>query len=351
MIRVLVVDDSAIVRKVLTEELGRYPDIEVVGAAVDPYVARDMIVRLNPDVITLDIEMPRMDGLSFLAKLMKHRPMPVVVVSSLTPENSDTALRALELGAVEVMCKPGSAYSTADISRRLVQAVRAAARSRPAALRGLPAVSPVPPASGRFRLQTTRKIVAIGASTGGTGALEVVLQGFPADTPGTVVVQHIPEHFTNAFAKRLDGLCTMQVREARDGDEVVTGLCLIAPGDHHMVLDRSGAVYLVRLKSGPMVHYQRPAVDPLFESVARHAGVNAVGAILTGMGSDGADGLLAMRRAGARTIAQDEQTCVVFGMPREAIKVGAAEEVLPLPQIAPAVLRLLQEAPRSSQAA
>ena len=351
MIRVLVVDDSAIVRKVLTEELGRYPDIEVVGAAVDPYVARDMIVRLNPDVITLDIEMPRMDGLSFLAKLMKHRPMPVVVVSSLTPENSDTALRALELGAVEVMCKPGSAYSTADISRRLVQAVRAAARSRPAALRRLPAVSPVPPASGRFRLQTTRKIVAIGASTGGTGALEVVLQSFPADTPGTVIVQHMPEHFTNAFAKRLDGLCTMEVREARDGDEVVNGLCLIAPGDHHMVLDRSGAVYLVRLRGGPMVHYQRPAVDPLFESVARHAGVNAVGAILTGMGSDGADGLLAMRRAGARTIAQDEQTCVVFGMPREAIKVGAVEEVLPLSQIAPAVLRLLQEAPRSAQAA
>ncbi len=351
MIRVLVVDDSAIVRKVLTEELGRYPDIEVVGAAVDPYVARGMIVRLNPDVITLDIEMPRMDGLSFLAKLMKHRPMPVVVVSSLTPENSDTALRALELGAVDVMCKPGSAYSTADISRRLVQAIRAAARSRPAALCALPALSPVPPPSGRFQFQTTRKIVALGASTGGTKALEVVLQGFPADTPGTVVVQHMPEHFTNAFAKRLDKLCAMHVREARDRDEVVAGLCLIAPGDHHMVLERSGAVHMVRLKDGPMVHYQRPAVDPLFESVARHAGVNAVGAILTGMGSDGADGLLAMRRAGARTLAQDEQTCVVFGMPREAIKLGAAEEVLPLPHIAPAVLRLLQEAPRSWQAA
>ena len=174
---------------------------------------------------------------------------------------------------------------------------------------------------------------------------------YPVNAPGTLVVQHMPEHFTNAFAKRLDGLCTMEVREARDGDEVVNGLCLIAPGDHHMVLDRSGAVYLVRLRGGPMVHYQRPAVDPLFESVARHAGVNAVGAILTGMGSDGADGLLAMRRAGARTIAQDEQTCVVFGMPREAIKVGAVEEVLPLSQIAPAVLRLLQEAPRSAQAA
>lgn len=351
MIRVLVVDDSAIVRKVLTEELNRYPDIEVVGAAVDPYVARDMIVRLNPDVITLDIEMPRMDGLSFLAKLMKHRPMPVVVVSSLTPENSETALRALELGAVEVMCKPGSAYSTVDISRRLVQAVRAAARSRPAAFRALPAVAPVAPVAGRFQLQTTRKIVAIGASTGGTGALEVVLQGFPADTPGTVVVQHMPEHFTNAFAKRLDGLCAIQVREARDGDEVVAGLCLIAPGNRHMVLERSGAVYQVRLKDGPMVHYQRPAVDPLLDSVARHAGVNSVGAILTGMGSDGADGLLAMRRAGARTLVQDEKTCIVFGMPAQAIKLGAAEQVLPLPEIAPAILRLLQEPARMVRAA
>jgi two-component system chemotaxis response regulator CheB len=351
MIRVLVVDDSAIVRKVLTEELGRYPDIEVVGAAIDPYIARDMIVRLKPDVITLDIEMPRMDGLSFLSKLMKHRPMPVVVVSSLTPENSETALRALELGAVEVMCKPGAAYSTADISRRLVQAVRAAARSKPAALRLSPAATPVTPAAGSFQLQTTRKIVAIGASTGGTAALEVVLRGFPADTPGIVVVQHMPEHFTNAFAKRLDGLCAMQVREARDRDEVVTGLCLIAPGNKHMILDRSGAVYHVRLKDGPMVHYQRPAVDPLFESVARNAGVNAVGAILTGMGSDGAAGLLAMRQAGARTLVQDEKTCVVFGMPREALRVGAAEEAVPLPQVASTILRILQEAPRPAQAA
>ncbi len=351
MIRVLVVDDSAIVRKVLTEELDRFPDIEVVGAAVDPYVARDMIVHLKPDVITLDIEMPRMDGLSFLAKLMKHHPMPVVVVSSLTPENSETALRALALGAVEVMCKPGAAYSTADISRRLVQAVRAAARCRPAALCGLPAAPAAPPPVGRFQLQTTRKIVALGASTGGTTALEVVLRDFPADTPGTVVVQHMPEHFTKAFAKRLDSFCAMQVREARDRDEVVTGLCLVAPGDRHMVLERSGAVYLVRLKEGPMVHYQRPAVDPLFVSVARHAGVNAVGALLTGMGSDGAEGLLAMRRAGARTLAQDEQTSVVFGMPREAIKLGAAEDVLPLPQIAPAILRLLQEAPHAARAA
>jgi two-component system, chemotaxis family, protein-glutamate methylesterase/glutaminase len=350
MIRVLVVDDSAIVRKVLTEELGRYPDIEVVGAAVDPYVARDMIVRLKPDVITLDIEMPRMDGLSFLVKLMKHRPMPVVVVSSLTPENSETALKALELGAVEVLGKPGSAYSTADISRRLVQAVRAAARSRPVARQGPPAER-VAPVAGRFQLQTTRKIVAIGASTGGTNALEVVLRDFPADTPGTVVVQHMPEHFTKAFAKRLDGVCAMEVREARDRDEVVAGLCLIAPGNRHMVLERSGAVYQVRLKDGPMVHYQRPAVDPLLESVARQAGVNAVGAILTGMGAYGADGLLAMRRAGARTLVQDEKTCIVFGMPAQAIKLGAAEEVVPLPQIGSSILRLLQEPSRVARAA
>jgi two-component system, chemotaxis family, protein-glutamate methylesterase/glutaminase len=351
MIRVLVVDDSAIVRKVLSEELGRYSDIEVVGAAIDPYAAREMIVRLRPDVITLDIEMPRMDGLSFLAKLMKHYPLPVVVVSSLTPENSETALKALELGAVEVMCKPGAAYSTADISRRLVQAVRAAARARPGPLLALPAAPSAAPAGPQFQLQTTRKIVALGASTGGTAALEVVLRTFPADTPGTVVVQHMPEHFTGAFAKRLDSICAMEVREARDRDEVVAGLCLIAPGNHHMILERSGAVYQVRLKDGPMVHYQRPAVDPLFESVARSAGVNAVGAILTGMGSDGAAGLLAMRRANARTLVQDEATSVVFGMPQEAIRLGAAEEVLPLPQIGGAILRLLQGDVKTARAA
>ncbi len=349
MIRVLVVDDSAIVRKVLTEELGRYPDIEVIGTAIDPYQARDLIVALKPDVITLDIEMPRMDGLSFLAKLMKHHPMPVVVVSSLTPSNSETALRALELGAVEVMCKPGTAYSTANISRQLAHAVRAAAGARMHLIaRGpRPAVSAAASA-GRFQLRTTRKVLAIGASTGGTTAVEVVVGGLPPDGPGTVVVQHMPEQFTAAFARRLDSICAMDVREAKDGDHVVTGVCLIAPGNRHMVLDRSGAEYIVRLKDGPAVHYQRPAVDPLFASVARAAGRNAVGVILTGMGADGAAGLLAMKESGAPTLAQDEATCIVFGMPREAIRLGAVDEIVPLPQMSAAILRCLADDPAGS---
>ncbi len=350
MIRVLIVDDSAIVRKVLTEELGKYPDIEVVGAAVDPYVARDLILRLRPDVLTLDIEMPRMDGLSFLAKLMKHYPLPVVVVSSLTPENSETALRALALGAVDVLAKPGSAYSTANLSHRLAQAVRAASKARPRVAGAAGETGP-PAVSEKFQLLTTRKVVAIGASTGGTNALEVVLKGLPANVPGIVVVQHMPEAFTGPFARHLNGVCPMEVREARDGELVVSGVCLIAPGNRHMVLERSGAHYAVRLKDGPAVHYQRPAVDPLFESVARRAGANAVGAILTGMGADGAEGLLAMRKAGARTMAQDEKSCVVFGMPKEAIRLGAAEEVLPLTQMAGAIIRVLQEPPQAAAAA
>ncbi|MDZ7260501.1 MAG: chemotaxis-specific protein-glutamate methyltransferase CheB, partial [candidate division KSB1 bacterium] len=285
MIRVLIVDDSAVVRKVLTDELSRYPDIEVVGSAMDPYAARDKIVKLQPDVITLDVEMPRMDGLSFLAKLMKYHPMPVVVVSSLTPKNSEAAIRALELGAMEVISKPGSQYSTPDVSRQLIHAIRAAASARITQWQEPPAE--VKPAT-KLSLQTTHKVIAIGASTGGTKAIEAVLKGLPVTTPGTVIVQHMPEYFTKSFADRLNTLCEMEVREARDNDPVVPGLALVAPGNKHLVLQRSGARYLARIKDGPPVHYQRPSVDVLFQSVARSAGRNAIGVLLTGMGVDGA---------------------------------------------------------------
>lgn len=342
MIRVLVVDDSAVVRKVLTEELSRYDDIEVVGSAIDPYVARDKIVRLKPDVITLDLEMPRMDGLSFLSKLMKYHPMPVVVVSSLTPKNSETALEALELGAVEVICKPGSAYSTRDISRQLAQAVRAASMAKLIKRQEIPGIVPPILKTEALRLQTTtHKVVAIGASTGGTTSIEAVLKCLPATTPGIVIVQHMPEYFTASFAERLDGICQMEVREAKDGDGVVPGVALIAPGNYHMLLKRSGARYQVKVKTGPPVHHQRPAVDVLFQSVARDAGQNAVGVLLTGMGADGAKGLLSMHDAGAHTIAQDEKSCIVFGMPKEAIKLGAADKVLPLTNIPQAIINAL----------
>ena len=341
-IKVLIVDDSAVVRKVMSDELSRYSDIEIIGTAVDPYVARDKIVKLRPDVITLDMEMPRMDGLSFLAKLMKHFPMPVVVLSSLTPKNSDTALKALELGAVEVLCKPGEAYSTQNVSRDLARAIRAAAVAQVRVQTEKSVSVPVSTALVSALTQTTHKVLAIGASTGGTRAVETLLRALPGTTPGTVIVQHMPENFTASFAARLNEICSMEVREARDNDHVVPGVALIAPGNYHMVLRRSGAQYLVKIKDGPRVHYQRPAVDVLFQSVAKYAGANAVGVILTGMGADGAKGLLEMRAAGAHTIAQDEATCVVFGMPKEAIKLGAAIEVMPLPRMAGAVINAFQ---------
>jgi two-component system, chemotaxis family, protein-glutamate methylesterase/glutaminase len=336
MIRVLIVDDSAVVRKMLSQELGAYPDIEVVGTAVDPYVARDRIAQSRPDVITLDIEMPRLDGLSFLEALMKHHPIPVVVVSSVTPENSAQALRALALGAVDVISKPGSAFTIPDVSGRLVRAIRTAAATRPQRLQEH---SPAPRTRGV--LTTTHKIIAIGASTGGTQAIERVISEFPPNAPGTVICQHMPALFTGPFAQRLDAACAVDVREARDGDTVVPGLCLVAPGDHHMLLQRAGARYSVRVKPGPPVHHQRPSVDVLFESVARAAGANAVGALLTGMGADGAAGLLSMRAAGGRTLAQDEDTCVVFGMPREAIRLDAAERVVPLNRVAATLFNFL----------
>jgi two-component system chemotaxis response regulator CheB len=342
MIRVLVVDDSAVVRKVLTEEISKYPDFEVVGSAVDPYDARDKIVQLRPDVLTLDLEMPRMDGISFLSKLMKHYPLPVVVVSSQAPHGSEAAMAALDLGAVEIVPKPGTQYSVPDVGRHLVRALRAAAVARiaprpPCTRSPAEAKAASEPAGGLF--QTTHKVVAIGASTGGTQAIETVMRALPADIPGTVIAQHMPERFTAAFAARLDGVCAMQVREAVDGDRVVPGVALVAPGNRHMILRRSGATYHVRVKDGPRVHHQRPSVDVLFQSVAQQAGRNAIGVILTGMGADGAKGLLAMREKGARTIAQDEASCVVFGMPKEAIALGAAELVVPLSEVASSLNR------------
>ena len=342
MIRVLIVDDSAIVRKVLTLELSKYRDIEVVGSAVDPYVARDKIVRLHPDVITLDLEMPRMNGLAFLAKLMKYYPLPVVVVSSLTPKNSEAALKALELGAVEVICKPGPAYRTSEISGPLIRAIRAAASARVTPQASPPEGDGIRERAHDFHLQTTHKILAIGASTGGTQAIESVLRELPAIFPGTVIVQHMPEQFTATFAQRLNQVCQMEVREARDSDPVGPGVALVAPGNRHMLLQQDGARYRVRIKSGPAVNHQRPSVDVLFHSVARSAGRNAIGVLLTGMGADGAKGLMAMHEQGANTLAQDEQSCVVFGMPKEAIGLGAVDEVVSLQQIPGTILRRLQ---------
>lgn len=337
-IRVLIVDDSAVVRQILARELERDPMITVVGAAPDPYVARDLIVQLEPDVLTLDIEMPRMDGISFLRKLMEHRPMPVIVISSLTAAGTQTALEALAAGAVDVVGKPGSSTSVAGLADRIRFAVHAAAQARVRRRTARPeTVLHAAPASGRV-------VFALGASTGGVQALTEVLTALPAGCPGAVVAQHMPVTFTGSFARRLASMCKVEVLEAKGGERVVPGRVLIAPGGRHMELRRSAVGgYTVALHDGPEVHHQRPSVDVLFRSVAEAAGPNAVGALLTGMGMDGAEGLLAMRRAGARTIAQDEATCVVFGMPAQAIRLGAAERVLPLGKIAEAMLSLAQE--------
>jgi len=342
-IRVLIVDDSAIVRKVFTEELSKERDIEVVGTAPDPYVARDKIVLLKPDVVTLDIEMPRMDGITFLKKLMRYYPLPVIIVSSLTPKGSQLALEALSIGALEVISKPSVSYSVGDMSVQLADKIRAVAYAKIDAKISATAIEPKKARlSSKALAQTTNKIIAIGASTGGTEALRIVLTSMPPDAPGILVVQHMPAQFTTSFANRLDGLCEMTVREAKDGDSITNGQVLIAPGNYHMLLRRSGARYYVAVKQGPLVHHQRPSADVLFDSVADYAGANAVGVILTGMGADGAQGLLKMKNAGAGTIAQDEKSCVVFGMPKEAIKIGAANDVVPLRDIAEATLKKIK---------
>ncbi|WP_342743881.1 chemotaxis response regulator protein-glutamate methylesterase [Desulfamplus magnetovallimortis] len=342
-IRVLVVDDSAIVRKVFSQELSKEKDIEVVGTAPDPYVAREKIIELKPDVITLDIEMPRMDGITFLKKLMQHYPLPVIIVSSLTSKGSSLALEALSTGALEVISKPNAAYSVGDMSIQLADKIRAVYGVHVDARKPVKvneATNQIA-VNSRALAQTTNKIIAIGASTGGTEAIRKVVTRFPVTSPGVVIVQHMPAQFTTSFAERLNGLCQMEVKEAQDGDSVTNGRILIAPGNYHMVLRRSGARYYVQVKNGPMVHHQRPAVDVLFKSVARYAGRNALGIILTGMGSDGAAGMLSMKNEGAINIAQNEKSCVVYGMPKEAVKMGGVDHIEHIDNIAEVAIRCI----------
>jgi two-component system chemotaxis response regulator CheB len=347
-IRVLVVDDSAVVRQTLTAVLESDPEIEVAGTAGDPFVAAERIRGEMPDVITLDIEMPRMDGLTFLKKLMAQHPIPVVICSSLAEEGAQSALEALEYGAVEIVAKPrlGVRQFLEESRISICQAVKAAAGARPRRVTAQRTVEPkltadaVLARASHAMAQTTEKVVMIGASTGGTEALKTVLESLPPDTPGIVIVQHMPELFTRAFAARLDGLCAISVKEAESNDTVIRGRALIAPGNHHLLLQRSGARYYVEVKDGPLVCRHRPSVDVLFRSAARYAGPNAVGVILTGMGDDGARGMLEMKQAGAKTIAQDEASCVVFGMPKEAIKLNGVDRVLPLGSIGAAMLEV-----------
>ena len=352
-IKVLVVDDSALVRQTLCDILNSDPDIEVIGTAADPILAAERMKTVIPDVITLDVEMPRMDGLTFLQKLMSQHPIPVVMCSSLAESGSETALKALEYGAVDIITKPklGTKQFIEESRVRICDAVKGAAAARLGTMRTVRStmkeISPKYSAdvimekpNAKAMIQTTEKVVVVGASTGGTEALRVFLEMLPEDTPGIVIVQHMPENFTAAFAKRLDSICRVTVKEAQDNDTVVRGRALIAPGNHHVLLKRSGARYYVEIKDGPLVSRHRPSVDVLFRSAARYAGKNAVGVIMTGMGDDGAHGMKEMFDAGAVTIAQDEATCVVYGMPLEAVKQGGVNKILPLQNIAAEVLRL-----------
>jgi len=341
-IRVMVVDDSAVVRQVMSEVLGRAPGIEVIATASDPIFALDRMKKCWPDVITLDVEMPRMDGITFLKQIMAERPTPVVVCSTLTGKGSETAMQALAAGAVAIITKPtlGLKDFLKGAADDLVAAVRGAARANMRALgastaarANAPVVPPPERVANSAMAETTDRIIAIGTSTGGTQALEAVLTRLPRTTPGIVVVQHMPEKFTALFAQRLNQICAMEVLEAVDGQRVIAGRVLIAPGGRHMSLRRNGAQYVVDVRDGPPVNRHKPSVDVLFRSVARCAGRNALGVIMTGMGDDGARGLREMRDAGSRTIAQDEASCVVFGMPKEAIKLDAAERILSLDQI------------------
>jgi len=352
--RVVVVDDSALVRGLLAEIINRQRDMECVGAASDPLVAREMIRNLNPDVITLDVEMPRMDGIDFLGKLMRLRPMPVVMVSTLTERGAEVTLRALELGAVDFVAKPrigvadGLRLLAEDITDKVRTAARAQVRRLPPAAPAAggaqtpaPGVRPAAPVAALGRL-STEKIIFIGASTGGTEATKEVLMNLPPDAPAVVITQHMPPGFTKSYAARLDGLCRIRVKEAIDGDRLLPGHAYIAPGGQHLSVERSGANYLARVRDGEPVNRHKPSVEVLFESAARVVGPNALGVMLTGMGADGARAMKAMRDAGSFNVCQDEASCVVFGMPREAIAHGAAHEVLPLQRIAPALLERLR---------
>ena len=345
-IRVLIVDDSAVVRRTLEEIFSSDREIEVMATASDPYIAADKILQEVPDVITLDVEMPRMDGITFLQKLMSQHPIPVVICSSLTESGSETALKALEFGAVEIIQKPriGTRQFLEESRVRICDAVKAAAMAKVKRI-----VRPIVPKlsadvilekpTSRAMAKTTEKVVVVGASTGGTEALSDFLQAMPLDAPGIVIVQHMPEHFTRAFAARLNTICRISVKEAEDNDTVIRGRALIAPGNHHLLLKRSGARYYVEIKDGPLVSRHRPSVDVLFRSAARYAGKNTIGVIMTGMGDDGAKGMLEMKEAGAFNIAQDEESCVVFGMPKKAIELDAVDRVLPLNAIPAAVLK------------
>lgn len=360
--RVVVVDDSALVRSMLTEIINRQPDMECIGAASDPFVAREMIRNLNPDVITLDVEMPRMDGIDFLSKLMRLRPMPVVMVSTLTERGADVTLRALELGAIDFVAKPkiGVADGLRQLSDDITDKIRVASKARihrspaspsaaagatsPArpgagpAVDGTAATKPAATSSPGLGRLSTEKIIFIGASTGGTEATKEVLSALPADSPAVVITQHMPPGFTRNYAARLDGLCRIGVKEASDGERILPGHAYIAPGGLHLSVERSGANYIARVKDGDPVNRHKPSVEVLFNSAARVVGPNAIGIMLTGMGADGAHAMREMKDAGAYCVAQDEASCVVFGMPREAIAAGAVQEVLPLTQIAQHVL-------------
>jgi two-component system chemotaxis response regulator CheB len=350
-ISVLIVDDSALIRQSLTEVLSSDPELEVMAVAADPFIAAERIRHEIPQVITLDVEMPRMDGLTFLQKIMSQHPIPVVICSALAEERSETVLKALEYGAVEIIQKPrvGTKRFLEESRVRICDAVKAASMAKLERIRTrIPDVvtkltadvvisKPRPGAEAMVR--TTEKVVMVGASTGGTEALQIFLEAMPPDAPGIVIVQHMPENFTRVFAKRLDGICRISVKEAESGDTVIRGRALIAPGNRHLLLKRSGARYYVEIKDGPLVSRHRPSVDVLFRSAARYAGKNAVGLIMTGMGDDGARGMLEMKEAGACTIAQDEESCVVFGMPKKAIELGAVCQVRPLRTLGTAVLQ------------
>jgi len=352
--KVLIVDDSAIVRQTLTTILENDPDIEVMGAASDPFYAAKIIANEVPDVITLDIEMPRMNGLTFLKKIMAQRPIPVIVISSLTQEGTETAMKALEYGAVDIITKPqmNTKKFIEESKIKICDAVKAASLAkirRKQSISSEITVTPkysvdviIPNVKPAFVPKSADKIIVLGASTGGTDAIQTFLQAMPVDCPGILIVQHMPENFTRSFANRLNEICKIVVKEAENGDSVMRGKALIAPGNQHMLLNHSGNKYLVEIKTGPLVNRHRPSVDVLFRTAAQHSGCNALGIIMTGMGDDGAKGLLELKQAGAKTIAQDEKSCVVFGMPNEAIKLGAVDFILPLDEIAPNAIKIIE---------
>ncbi|UXR64208.1 chemotaxis response regulator protein-glutamate methylesterase [Bdellovibrio bacteriovorus] len=344
-IRVLIVDDSAVIRKLLEKIFSTCPDIEVVGTASDPYIARDKLVALKPDVMTLDVEMPRMDGISFLEKVMQHFPTRTIIFSSLAKTGSETYLRALEAGAIEIMEKPSIdvSQSLESLSQSIIEKVKAVSKARINPVKmTVPTGAAVVKKPTTSLARTTHQLLAVASSTGGTEALKVFLSGMPADIPGTLVVQHMPPGFTKSFAENLNKLFPFEVKEAEEGDQVVPGRVLIAPGNYHMEITRSGAFYYVKLHQGPALHSVRPAADYLMKSVAKYVGKNAMGVVLTGMGKDGAEGLLEMKNAGAYTVAQNEETCVVYGMPAAAVALGAADKILPLDRIAGDLLNHLQ---------